>query len=94
MFLVIPTVELLEQLVWNNNLKDNFMFLLDAPPDTSAYMIAGYIVFFIVAAIYIASLFVRWHNLHEDMNTLEAMEEENKKKTSKSEKPKTRSKNG
>ncbi len=32
------------------------MFPLDAPPDTSAYMIAGYTVFFIVAAIYIVSL--------------------------------------
>ena len=68
------------------------MFPLDAPPDTSAYMIAGYTVFFIVAAFYIISLLVRWHNLHQDMTTLEAIEKENKLKTettSKSKKQKT-----
>ena len=68
------------------------MFPLDAPPDTSIYMIAGYTVFFIVAAIYIVSLLLRWHNLHQDMTTLEAIEKENKLKeetTSKSKKQKT-----
>ena len=63
------------------------MFPLDAPPDTSAYMIAGYTVFFIVAAIYIVSLLVRWHNLHQDMTTLEAIEKENKMKEEKPVKP-------
>ena len=63
------------------------MFPLDAPPDTSAYMIAGYTVFFIVAAIYIVSLLVRWHNLHQDMTTLEAIEKENKIKEQKPIKP-------
>ncbi|MFZ1041956.1 MAG: hypothetical protein WCA79_03190 [Anaerolineales bacterium] len=60
------------------------MFPLDAPPDTSAYMIAGYTVFFIVAAIYIVSLLVRWHNLHQDMTTLEAIQKENNIKEEKS----------
>ena len=59
------------------------MFPLDAPPDTSAYMVAGYTVFFIVAAIYIVSLLVRWRNLHQDMTTLEAIEKENKVKKEK-----------
>jgi len=59
------------------------MFPLDAPPDTSAYMIAGYTVFFIVAAIYIVSLLIRWHNLHQDMTTLESVEKENKVKKEK-----------
>ena len=63
------------------------MFPLDAPPDTSAYMIRGYTVFFIIAAIYIVSLVVRWHNLHQDMTTLEAIEKENKVKEEKSVKP-------
>jgi len=63
------------------------MFPLDAPPDTSIYMIAGYTVFFIVAAIYIVSLLVRWHNLHQDMMTLEAIEKENKPKDEKPVKP-------
>jgi hypothetical protein len=68
------------------------MFSLDATPDTSAYMIAGYIVFFIIAAIYIVSLVVRWRNINQDMTTLEAIEKENKLKTettSKSKKQKT-----
>jgi len=60
------------------------MFPLDAPPDTSAYMIAGYTVFFIVAAIYIVSLLVRWHNIYQDMTTLDAIEIENKVKKEKS----------
>ena len=59
------------------------MFPLDATPDTSAYMIAGYTVFFIVAAIYIVSLLVRWHNLHQDLTTLESIEKENKLKKEK-----------
>jgi len=63
------------------------MFPLDAPPDTSAYMIAGYAVFFIVAAIYLVSLLIRWHNLHQDMTTLEAIEEENQLKKEKPVKP-------
>ncbi|MGA7195336.1 MAG: hypothetical protein WBW94_17090 [Anaerolineales bacterium] len=69
------------------------MFPLDAPPDTSAYMIAGYTIFFIIAAIYIASLLVRWNNLHQDMTTLEVMEKENqskKEKPIKVEKPKAK----
>ena len=59
------------------------MFLLNAPPDTSAYMIAGYVIFFIIAAIYIVSLLVRWRNLNQDMTTLEAIEKENKRKAGK-----------
>ena len=59
------------------------MFLLDSPPDTSAYMIAGYVIFFIIAAIYIISLLVRWRNLNQDMTTLEAIEKENKRKAGK-----------
>ncbi len=66
------------------------MFPLDAPPDTSAYMIAGYTVFFIVAAIYIVSLLVRWHNLLQDMTTLEPIEKENKVKKEKLAKPNKR----
>jgi len=63
------------------------MFPLDAPPDTSAYMIAGYAVFFIIAAIYIVSLFIRSRNINQDMNALEAIEKENKVKKEKPVKP-------
>ena len=54
------------------------MFLQDAPPDTSAYMIAGYAAFFVLTAIYLVSLAVRSHNLHEDLKMLETMQEDNK----------------
>ncbi len=57
------------------------MFLQDAPPDTSGYMIAGYVVFFLVSAIYLFSLFVRSRNLKQDLNALESMKEEAPVKT-------------
>ncbi len=52
------------------------MFLQDAPPDTSGYMIAGYVVFFVVSAIYLFSLLIRSRNLKQDLSTLEVMKEE------------------
>jgi hypothetical protein len=54
------------------------MFLQDTPPDTSAYMIAGYIIFFVIALIYLMSLFARSRNLALDLATLESMEAEAK----------------
>ena len=59
------------------------MFPLETPPDTSAYMIAGYVIFFVIAAIYLISLLVRWRNLNQDMTTLEAIEKDNKRKAEK-----------
>lgn len=53
------------------------MFFQETPPDTSAYMIAGYAVFFIVTAIYLISLFLRWRNLQRDLSTLEELQKEN-----------------
>ncbi len=52
------------------------MMFADVPPDTSAYMIAGYIIFFVVTAIYVASLFVRTANLSRDLETLKEVEQE------------------
>ncbi len=52
------------------------MFLQDTPPDTVGYMIAGYIVFFVMAAIYLISLIVRSRNLRQDLNLLETMQKE------------------
>jgi len=34
------------------------------------YMFAGYTVIFIVLAIYIVSLFIRWRNLKRDLQTI------------------------
>ncbi|MBI2757623.1 MAG: hypothetical protein HYX49_03000 [Chloroflexi bacterium] len=52
------------------------MFFQDAPPDTSGYMIAGYLVFFIVMAIYLISFFLRSRNLKQDLSVLEDMKQE------------------
>jgi hypothetical protein len=54
------------------------MFLPDTPPDTSAYMVAGYAIFFVIALIYLVSLFARSRNLALDLATLESLEAEAK----------------
>ncbi len=52
------------------------MFFDQGTPDTSVYMIAGYSIFFIIAAIYLISLFVRARNLRRDLDTLQSLESE------------------
>ena len=47
------------------------MLLLQSPPDTSAYMIAGYVMIFGVMAIYIASFVIRTRNLKRDLEILQ-----------------------
>ncbi len=47
---------------------------METTPDTTAYMIAGYAVFFIVNAIYLVSLFVRNRSLRRDLETLEELD--------------------
>ena len=49
------------------------MFYLEAPPDTSQYMIAGYAIAFGVMIIYVVSLFIRYRNLVRDLSFLEEM---------------------
>jgi len=43
-------------------------------PDTTAYLVGGYVVFFSVMLAYLASLFIRWANLQRDLRTLEEIE--------------------
>ena len=50
------------------------MFFQDAPPDTSGYMIAGYVIAFLVMGLYIASIYWRNRNLKQDIAMLEEME--------------------
>ena len=50
------------------------MFLQEATPDTSGYMIAGYAIAFIVMALYVLSIYVRNRNLNQDLTLLEEME--------------------
>jgi hypothetical protein len=50
------------------------MFLQDVTPDTSSYMIAGYVIAFLVMGLYLASIYIRSRNLKQDMSMLEEME--------------------
>jgi hypothetical protein len=54
------------------------MFFQEATPDTSGYMIAGYVVFVVVMAIYLVSFFTRRRNLEQDLATLQTIESEGK----------------
>lgn len=52
------------------------MFLLETPPDTSGYMIAGYVIAFAVMLIYVASLYIRFRNLNRDLSMFKEMDEQ------------------
>lgn len=45
----------------------------EGPAETTVYMIAGYAVIFVVMAIYIISLWLRWRNLHRDQEMLQRL---------------------
>jgi hypothetical protein len=49
------------------------MFIQDTTPDTSAYMVAGYTIFFILMLVYLFSLWIRTRNLNRDLTALESM---------------------
>ena len=51
------------------------MFFQEATPDTSGYMIAGFVITFLVMALYVASIYIRSRNLKQDMTTLSELEE-------------------
>jgi hypothetical protein len=53
---------------------------MEPTPDTTAYMVAGYALTFIVMGIYLASLYIRNTNLKRDLETLESLKNETKKK--------------
>jgi len=53
---------------------------METTPDTSAYMIADYALTFIVLGLYLASLYIRNVNLKRDLETLESLKNETKKK--------------
>lgn len=52
------------------------MLLLDSIPDTSTYMVAGYVAFAVIFAIYLASFVIRRRNLEEDLKTLATLQGE------------------
>jgi len=39
------------------------------------YMLAGYAVIFTVLALYLISIFIRWHHLKRDFQTLKEIQE-------------------
>jgi len=53
---------------------------MESIPDTSGYMIAGFVVSFVTMGIYVASLYIRNRNLRRDVETLEALDEKPTKK--------------
>ena len=52
------------------------MLLQSTPPDTSTYMIAGYVFFAVIMGIYLASFIIRRRNLERDLGTLETLQAE------------------
>jgi hypothetical protein len=54
------------------------MFIQNTPPDTTAYMIAGFLLFTLIMVVYLASLVIRRRNLLQDLNMLELITVESK----------------
>jgi len=54
----------------------NLGLLLDHPPDTTNYMILGYVVIFSVMLLYVLSLYFRRRNIELEMELLEDMDDE------------------
>jgi len=52
------------------------MFFQEVTPDTSGYMIAGFVISFVVMGLYVASMYLRSRNLRQDMTLLEEMDQE------------------
>jgi len=52
------------------------MFFQTTTPDTSGYMIAGFVVSFLVMGLYVASLYLRSRNLNTDKAMLEEMDKQ------------------
>ena len=52
--------------------------LLQAPAETTRYMIAGYVVIFGIMFLYIISLSIRSRNLKREMETLKELEQDKK----------------
>jgi hypothetical protein len=51
------------------------LLLQEGPIETTNYMAAGYIIFFVVMILYLGSLLLRSRNLQQDLAMLEELEE-------------------
>jgi hypothetical protein len=52
------------------------MFFQTTTPDTSGYMIAGFVVSFLVMGLYVASIYLRSRNLSQDRSMLEELDKQ------------------
>lgn len=50
------------------------MSLFQTPPDTTSYMIGGFVVFFGVMLVYLVSYFLRFKNLRADLEMLDEID--------------------
>jgi hypothetical protein len=50
------------------------MLFQESTPDTTGYMIAGYVIAFLFMGLYVASMYLRTRNLKQDMSMLQEME--------------------
>lgn len=48
----------------------------DAPPDTTAYLLLGLAVTFVIMLGLVGSMLARWRNLQRDRETLEKLDED------------------
>jgi len=53
---------------------------MESIPDTSGYMIAGFVVSFVTMGVYVLSLYIRNRNLTRDVETLKSLDEKPSKK--------------
>ncbi|RIK28671.1 MAG: hypothetical protein DCC56_15510 [Anaerolineae bacterium] len=51
------------------------MFFQETTPDTSGYMIAGFVITFLILAVFVASIYIRNRNLKQDMDLLAELEQ-------------------
>ena len=51
---------------------------MESIPDTSNYMVAGFVVSFLTMGIYVLSMYIRNRNLKRDLEMLEEMDTEKK----------------
>lgn len=53
---------------------------MESTPDTSSYMIAGFMVSFVSMGLYLASIYIRNRNLHRDLEVMQELQSDKKKK--------------
>lgn len=60
------------------------MFFLQTTPDTTSFLVLGFIVFGVLGIGFVVSLVIRFRDLRRDVELIEQLEEEESKTTAKS----------